>query len=146
MRVFYIFFATLLLNSCGQEKHAPGYYIESKTFSGQEIPWINASVANESDSRLGRNLEELMSQETTKAYGGASQENIYTVREAMVQMVASMPFAMPFYCNPACYETSIILGLQDCQPYRFAIWYYYLYPPDDAGPRGRRHSGYCRGR
>lgn len=154
----------IIIASCGHERP----FAHSRRFLGishneqnkvGDIPWV-PSQSSTKDQHLFADLPDFMSGNDEQQMDGASQNNIRSEREIWANIVASMPYAMPFYCDPACYEPSIILALQDCQPYIFALFYFYQNPPrhlyvDDDRPdrpvEGRsfapkRRRGYCQGR
>lgn len=160
--------AFILIASCGHDKGQARYlpsWHGQQDIKSSDIPWLPSQKSNQTHN-LFSTLPDFASDIDKQEMNGLSQNNIVSETDVWVNIVASMPYAMPFYCDPVCYEPSIILALQDCQPYIFALFYYMQNPSlwlknddDDDGwipqfpDNGRGYyfrpserKGYCFGR
>jgi len=119
----------MILASCGHERPRRSYPYNAnhQSLNTQSIPWVDQQSPSR-DQFLFADVPIFATDKDENKKDGASQNNIITDREVWNNIVASLPYAMPFFCDPACYEPNIILSIQACQPYLFVLFYYYSLP------------------
>lgn len=120
----------ILVASCGHPKarHERVYNSKLPIINSQEIPWIT-NQHNNDNGNIFSEIPNFDSGNSDEKLDGRNQENIMSEREVISNIVGSLPYSMPFYCDPICYEPNFILSLHACQPYRFILRNFLLNPP-----------------